>query len=47
MLPAEVSIIPVPDNADQTTIQKGVSFATLQRVIGNKTYYLQYWTKTG
>ncbi len=37
MPPAEVSINPVPTDADQATIEKGVNFPTLQRVIGNTT----------
>jgi hypothetical protein len=37
MPPAEVSINPVPADADQATIEKGVNFPTLQRVIGNTT----------
>ena len=35
MPPAEVTINPVPTDADQATIEKGVNFPTLQRVIGN------------
>lgn len=31
--PAEVCINPVPENADQATIEKGVNFPTLRRVI--------------
>jgi transposase InsO family protein len=37
MPPAEVSINPLPADADQATIEKGVNFPTLQRVIGNTT----------
>jgi transposase InsO family protein len=37
MPPAEVSINPVPADADQATLEKGVNFPTLQRVIGNTT----------
>jgi transposase InsO family protein len=37
MPPAEVCINPVPADADQATIDKGVNFPTLQRVIGNTT----------
>jgi putative transposase len=37
MPPAEVSIDPVPTDADQATIEKGVNFPTLQRVIGKTT----------
>jgi putative transposase len=37
MPPPEVSINPVPTDADQATIEKGVNFPTLQRVIGNTT----------
>jgi hypothetical protein len=33
--PAEVFINPVPADADQATIEKGVNFPTLQRAIGN------------
>jgi putative transposase len=47
MPPAEVSISPVSADADQATIEKGVNFPTLQRVIGNTTQFLQYWLKTG
>lgn len=35
MPPAAVFINPVPADADQATIEKGVNFPTLQRVIGN------------
>jgi transposase InsO family protein len=35
MPPSEVCINPVPENADQTIIEKGVNFPTLQRVIKN------------
>lgn len=37
MPPAAVFINPVPADADQATIEKGVNFPTLQRVIGNAT----------
>jgi len=33
--PAEVFINPVPADADQATIEKGINFPTLQRAIGN------------
>jgi len=37
MTTAEVSINPVPADADQATLEKGVNFPALQRVIGNTT----------
>ncbi len=37
MPPVEVNINPVPADADQATIEKGVNFPTQQRVIGNTT----------
>jgi len=37
MPPTEVSINPVPADANQTTLEKGFNFPTLQRVIGNTT----------
>lgn len=37
MPPTEVTINPIPAHADQATIEKGVNFPTLQRVIGNTT----------
>lgn len=34
MPPAEVYINPIPADADQATVEKGVNFPTLKRVIG-------------